>query len=78
MVTGRNPKALSPRILGARIAAALSKHFAPRELIVRSDGKIKYVRLSTRSQLVGVSLVGGIAVAGVAVGAVLAVRSRST
>ncbi len=74
MVTGRNPKALSPRILGARFAAALSKHFSPRELIVRSDGKIKYVRLSTRSQLVGASLIGGIAVLSLATSIGLAMQ----
>lgn len=74
MVTGRSPKALSPRIIGARIAAALSKHFSPRELIVRSDGKIKYVRLSTRSQLVGASLIGGIAVLSLATSIGLAMQ----
>lgn len=74
MVTGRNSEKLSSRNFGARIAAALSKHFAPRELIVRSDGKIKYVRLSTRSQLVGVSLVGGIAVLSLATSIGLAMQ----
>ncbi|WP_374382913.1 peptidoglycan DD-metalloendopeptidase family protein [Dongia sp.] len=65
---------MSSRNFGARIAAALSKHFAPRELIVRSDGKIKYVRLSTRSQLVGVGLVGGIAVLSLATSLGLAMQ----
>jgi murein DD-endopeptidase MepM/ murein hydrolase activator NlpD len=65
---------LSPRIIGARLAAALSKHFSPRELIVRSDGKIKYVRLSTRSQLVGASLIGGIAVLSLATSIGLAMQ----
>ncbi len=74
MVTGRNSEKLSSRNFGARIAAALSKHFAPRELIVRSDGKIKYVRLSTRSQLVGVGLVGGIAVLSLATSLGLAMQ----
>lgn len=74
MVTGRSPEKLSPRIIGARLAAALSKHFSPRELIVRSDGKIKYVRLSTRSQLVGASLIGGIAVLSLATSIGLAMQ----
>ncbi|MBI2253003.1 MAG: peptidoglycan DD-metalloendopeptidase family protein [Proteobacteria bacterium] len=65
---------MSPRIIGARLAAALSKHFSPRELIVRSDGKIKYVRLSTRSQLVGASLIGGIAVLSLATSIGLAMQ----
>jgi murein DD-endopeptidase MepM/ murein hydrolase activator NlpD len=65
---------LSLRNVGARFAAALSKHFSPRELIVRSDGKIKYVRLSTRSQLVGASLIGGIAVLSLATSIGLAMQ----
>ncbi|MDY0872527.1 peptidoglycan DD-metalloendopeptidase family protein [Dongia rigui] len=74
MVTGRSPEKLSLCNVGARFAAALSKHFSPRELIVRSDGKIKYVRLSTRSQLVGASLIGGIAVLSLATSIGLAMQ----
>jgi len=74
VVTGRSPEKLSLRNTGARLAAALSKHFSPRELIVRSDGKIKYVRLSTRSQLVGASLIGGIAVLSLATSIGLAMQ----
>lgn len=57
-----------------RFAASLSKHFSPRELIVRSDGKIKYVRLSTRSQLVGATLLGGIAILSLATSIGLAMQ----
>ncbi len=74
MVTGRNPKKLSYLKIGARLAASLSKHFSPRELIVRSDGKIKYVRLSTRSQLVGATLFGGIAILSLATSIGLAMQ----
>ncbi len=74
MVTGRSPKKLSLRHVGPRLAASLSKHFSPRELIVRSDGKIKYVRLSTRSQLVGATLLGGIAVLSLATSIGLAMQ----
>lgn len=74
MVTGRNPEKLSPRHIALRLAATLSKHFSPRELIVRSDGKIKYVRLSTRSQLVGATLIGGIAVLSLATSIGLALQ----
>ncbi|WP_374314277.1 peptidoglycan DD-metalloendopeptidase family protein [Dongia sp.] len=65
---------MSPRHMVSRVAATLSKHFSPRELIVRSDGKIKYVRLSTRSQLVGASLIGGIAVLSLATSIGLAMQ----
>jgi murein DD-endopeptidase MepM/ murein hydrolase activator NlpD len=74
VVTGRKPEKLSPRHIVSRVAATLSKHFSPRELIVRSDGKIKYVRLSTRSQLVGASLIGGIAVLSLATSIGLAMQ----
>jgi murein DD-endopeptidase MepM/ murein hydrolase activator NlpD len=74
VVTGRSPKKLSLRHFGSRFAASLSKHFSPRELIVRSDGKIKYVRLSTRSQLVGATLLGGIAVLSLATSIGLALQ----
>ena len=74
MVTGRNPKKLSYLKIGTRLAASLSKHFSPRELIVRSDGKIKYVRLSTRSQLVGATLFGGIAILSLATSIGLAMQ----
>ncbi|WP_374656094.1 peptidoglycan DD-metalloendopeptidase family protein [Dongia sp.] len=65
---------MSLRHVGPRLAASLSKHFSPRELIVRSDGKIKYVRLSTRSQLVGATLLGGIAVLSLATSIGLAMQ----
>ena len=74
MVTGKNPVKFSPHQFGTRIAASVSKHFLPRELIVRSDGKIKYVRLSTRSQLVGATLIGGIAVLSLATSIGLAMQ----
>ncbi len=74
MVTGRNLHKLSVRSFGSRVAATFSKHFSPRELIVRSDGKIKYVRLSTRSQLVGATLIGGIAILSLATSVGLALQ----
>lgn len=74
MVTGKNPLKFSPQQFGIRVAASLAKHFSPRELIVRSDGKIKYVRLSTRSQLVGATLIGGIAILSLATSIGLALQ----
>lgn len=74
MVTGKNPVKFSPHQFGTRLAASLSKHFSPRELIVRSDGKIKYVRLSTRSQMVGATLFGGIAILSLATSIGLAMQ----
>ena len=64
----------SSRQVRVRIAASLAKHFLPRELIVRSDGKVKYVRLSTRSQLVGATLLGGIALLSLATSIGLALQ----
>ena len=50
------------------------RHFAPREVIVRSGGKIKYLRLSTRSQLLGATLIAGIAGVSLATSIGLAVQ----
>jgi murein DD-endopeptidase MepM/ murein hydrolase activator NlpD len=69
VVTGKIPVKLAHRI-----SAAIGKHFSPREVILRSDGKIKYVRLSTRSQLAGFALLGGIAVLTLATSIGLAVQ----
>lgn len=69
MVTGKIPGKLA-----TRLSAAIGKHFSPREVILRSDGKIKYVRLSTRSQLAGFALLGGIAVLTLATSIGLAVQ----
>ncbi|TDQ82522.1 peptidase M23-like protein [Dongia mobilis] len=51
-----------PGKLRNRLSTAIGRHFSPREVILRSDGKIKYVRLSTRIQLAGLVVLGGIAV----------------
>lgn len=69
MVTGKIPVKLA-----TRLSAAIGKHFSPREVILRSDGKIKYVRLSTRSQLAGFALLGGIAVLTLATSIGLAIQ----
>ncbi|WP_374374854.1 peptidoglycan DD-metalloendopeptidase family protein [Dongia sp.] len=69
MVTGKIPGKLA-----TRLSAVIGKHFSPREVILRSDGKIKYVRLSTRSQLAGFALLGGIAVLTLATSIGLAVQ----
>lgn len=74
MVTGKKSEKFSPHQLGSRVIASLAKHFSPRELIMRSDGKIKYVRLSTRSQLVGATLLGGIAILSLATSIGLAMQ----
>jgi len=50
------------------------RHFAPREVIVRSGGKIKYLRLSTRSQLLGATLLAGIASVSLATSIGLAIQ----
>src|SRR5437867_2841546 len=47
--------------MNSQLGRRVMRHFAPREVIVRSGGKIKYLRLSTRSQLLGATLLAGIA-----------------
>lgn len=69
MVTGKIPGKLANRL-----SAIIGKHFSPREVILRSDGKIKYVRLSTRSQLAGFILLGGIGVLTLATSIGLAIQ----
>jgi murein DD-endopeptidase MepM/ murein hydrolase activator NlpD len=69
VLTGKFPGKLT-----TRLSAAIGKHFSPREVILRSDGKIKYVRLSTRSQLAGLVLLGGIGILTLATSIGLAVQ----
>lgn len=73
MVTGKIPGKLANRFI-RRVSAAIGKHFSPREVILRSEGKIKYVRLSTRSQLAGFVLLGGIGVLTLATSIGLAIQ----
>lgn len=73
MVTGKIPGKLAHR-LAHHVSAAIGKHFSPREVILRSEGKIKYVRLSTRSQLAGFVLLGGIGVLTLATSIGLAIQ----
>lgn len=69
MVTGKIPGKLA-----TKLSAIIGKHFSPREVILRSDGKIKYVRLSTRSQLAGFALLGSIGVLTLATSIGLAIQ----
>lgn len=42
-----------------RVREAVDVYFAPRDVLIRSNGRVKYLRLSTRGQLLGVSMLVG-------------------
>ncbi|MET1025797.1 MAG: peptidoglycan DD-metalloendopeptidase family protein [Dongiaceae bacterium] len=42
-----------------RVREAVEAWFAPREILIRSHGRVKYLRLSTRGQLLGASMMVG-------------------
>ena len=60
--------------MSSQLGSRVLRHFAPREVIIRSGGKIKYIRLSTRSQLLGATLLAGIAGVSLATSVGLAIQ----
>ena len=48
----RNPR--------GKVAGAVRRWFAPREIIVRTSGRIQFICLSTRAQLIAVAVLGGV------------------
>lgn len=44
----------------ARIGDAIRRWFAPREIIIRTSGRIQFICLSTRAQLIASTLLGGV------------------
>ena len=63
--------------MSSQLGSRILRHFAPREVIVRSGGRIKYLRLSTRSQLLGATLLAGIAGVSLATSVGLAIQQLS-
>ena len=48
------------RDLRGKVAAFVRRWFAPREIIVRTSGRIQFICLSTRSQLIAATVFGGV------------------
>jgi murein DD-endopeptidase MepM/ murein hydrolase activator NlpD len=48
------------RDLRGKVAAFVRRWFAPREIIVRTSGRIQFICLSTRSQLIAATVLGGV------------------
>ena len=48
------------RDLKGKVAAFVRRWFAPREIIVRTSGRIQFICLSTRSQLIAATVLGGV------------------
>ncbi|HWA48337.1 MAG TPA: hypothetical protein VG742_08700, partial [Dongiaceae bacterium] len=48
------------RDLRGKVAELVRRWFAPREIIVRTSGRIQFICLSTRSQLIAATVLGGI------------------
>ena len=46
--------------LKARIGDAIRRWFAPREIIIRTSGRIQFICLSTRAQLIATTLLSGV------------------
>lgn len=44
----------------ARIGEAIRRWFAPREIIIRTSGRIQFICLSTRAQLIATTVLGGV------------------
>jgi murein DD-endopeptidase MepM/ murein hydrolase activator NlpD len=44
----------------ARIGEAIRRWFAPREIIIRTSGRIQFICLSTRAQLIASTVLGGV------------------
>ncbi len=48
------------RDMRGKVAAFVRRWFAPREIIIRTSGRIQFICLSTRSQLIAATVFGGI------------------
>jgi murein DD-endopeptidase MepM/ murein hydrolase activator NlpD len=46
--------------LKARIGEGIRRWFAPREIIIRTSGRIQFICLSTRAQLIATTVLGGV------------------
>lgn len=46
----------------ARLGEAVRRWFAPREIIIRTSGRIQFICLSTRAQLIAATVLGGVVV----------------
>jgi murein DD-endopeptidase MepM/ murein hydrolase activator NlpD len=46
--------------LNARLGEAIRRWFAPREIIIRTSGRIQFICLSTRAQLIATTVLGGV------------------
>jgi murein DD-endopeptidase MepM/ murein hydrolase activator NlpD len=44
----------------ARLGEAIRRWFAPREIIIRTSGRIQFICLSTRAQLIAATVLGGV------------------
>src|SRR5262245_29871637 len=44
----------------ARVGDGIRRWFAPREIIIRTSGRIQFICLSTRAQLIAATLLGGV------------------
>src|SRR5688572_31349686 len=44
----------------ARLGEAVRRWFAPREIIIRTSGRIQFICLSTRAQLIASTVLGGV------------------
>ena len=44
----------------AQVGEAIRRWFAPREIIIRTSGRIQFVCLSTRAQLIATTMLGGV------------------
>src|SRR4030095_3784175 len=49
------------RMLRRRVVDVLDRAFMPRELFLRADGRVRYVRLTRRQQMAAAALVTGVA-----------------
>lgn len=47
------------QVIRQRLRDCVATCFAPREVLIRSNGRVKYLYLSTRQQLLGAALLGG-------------------
>ena len=48
------------RNLRGKVAGAVRRWFAPREIIIRTSGRIQFICLSTRAQLIATTVLGGV------------------
>jgi murein DD-endopeptidase MepM/ murein hydrolase activator NlpD len=53
----------------ARLAAAMARWYTPREVLIRTDGRVKYVVLSRNRQIAATALAGALAVSVLSLGA---------